>query len=174
MPGFAFPAVGPLGFGSPPSRPTPQCADPRYYAQLRPPLPVSGRFAWRSLPDTLSASLLFVSRFRFADPLEARRSAPGLLVCRYPSSSGSYPKETGGSPKFPSCPSKHMPRSQTPVVSRGLAMAPPGLLPSGASKPSAFPRLSGLSSCPQLYIFRGSITRPAPLLHPASHTPSLE
>jgi len=40
------------------------------------------------------------------------------------------PKETGGSPEFPGYPSEHMPRSQTPVVSRLLAMAQTGLLPS--------------------------------------------
>jgi hypothetical protein len=53
--------------------------------------------------------------------------------------SGSVVKETGGSPTFPSSPSGPMPRSQTPVVSCALAIARPGLLPSGACKPSAFP-----------------------------------
>jgi hypothetical protein len=52
--------------------------------------------------------------------------------------SGSVVKETGGSPKFPSSPYEDMPRSQTPVVSWTLALAHPGLLPSGACKPSAF------------------------------------
>jgi hypothetical protein len=40
------------------------------------------------------------------------------------------PKETGGSPEFPDYPCEHMPRSQTPVVSRPLALAQTGLLPS--------------------------------------------
>jgi hypothetical protein len=40
------------------------------------------------------------------------------------------PKETGGSPEFPDYPSDRMPRSQTPVVSRSLAMTRTGLLPS--------------------------------------------
>jgi hypothetical protein len=40
------------------------------------------------------------------------------------------PKETGGSPEFPVYPCEHMPRSQTPVVSRPLALARTGLLPS--------------------------------------------
>jgi hypothetical protein len=40
------------------------------------------------------------------------------------------PKETGGSPEFPDYPFAHMPRSQTPVVSRPLALARTGLLPS--------------------------------------------
>ena len=48
-------------------------------------------------------------------------------------------KETDGSPTFPSYPFAYMPRSQTPVVSRTLALARPGLLPSGACTPSAFP-----------------------------------
>ena len=39
-------------------------------------------------------------------------------------------KETGGSPEFPGYPCEHMPRSQTPVVSRTLALARAGLLPS--------------------------------------------
>src|SRR5438552_15207570 len=40
------------------------------------------------------------------------------------------PKETGGSPEFPDYPFVHMPPSQTPVVSRPLALARTGLLPS--------------------------------------------
>jgi hypothetical protein len=39
------------------------------------------------------------------------------------------PKETGGSPEFPGYPCEHMPRSQTPVVSRPLALTRTGLLP---------------------------------------------
>ena len=43
---------------------------------------------------------------------------PGLLVSRYPCSSGGDHKETAGSPKFPSSPCDDMLRSpQTPVVS---------------------------------------------------------
>jgi hypothetical protein len=48
------------------------------------------------------------------------------------------PKETGGSPEFPDYPFAHMPRSQTPVVSRLLAMAQTGLLPSRRCIGSAF------------------------------------
>ena len=47
------------------------------------------------------------------------------------------PKETGGSPEFPDYPFAHMPRSQTPVVSRLLALARTGLLPSRSCTPSA-------------------------------------
>ena len=46
--------------------------------------------------------------------LDQRR---GLLMSRYPSTSGLLSKETAGSPKFPSYPFEDMPRSQTPVVS---------------------------------------------------------
>jgi len=48
------------------------------------------------------------------------------------------PKETGGSPEFPGYPSERMPRSQTPVVSRPLAIAQAGLLPSIRWTLSAF------------------------------------
>ena len=47
------------------------------------------------------------------------------------------PKETGGSPEFPDYPFKHMPRSQTPVVSCPLALARTGLLPSDVCISSA-------------------------------------
>ena len=47
------------------------------------------------------------------------------------------PKETGGSPEFPGYPSERMPRSQTPVVSRPLALARTGLLPSRQCRLSA-------------------------------------
>jgi hypothetical protein len=47
------------------------------------------------------------------------------------------PKETGGSPEFPGYPFAHMPRSQTPVVSCLLALAPTGLLPSDVCISSA-------------------------------------
>jgi hypothetical protein len=50
------------------------------------------------------------------------------------------PRRPCGSPKFPSHPFESMPRSQTPVVSCTLALAHPGLLPSGHCTPSAFPR----------------------------------
>lgn len=47
------------------------------------------------------------------------------------------PKETGGSPEFLGYPFEHMPRSQTPVVSRPLALSRTGLLPSSRCRPSA-------------------------------------
>jgi hypothetical protein len=59
----------------------------------------------------------------------------------------------------------------------GIALAPPGLLPSSHSTLSAFPLWCPLfPTCgypfgPQLYIFRGSITQPVSLFHPASDSP---
>ena len=47
-------------------------------------------------------------------------------------------KETIGSPEFPGYPCKHMTWSKTPVVTRTLSVACPGLLPSSAYKLSAF------------------------------------
>ena len=67
-------------------------------------------------------------------------TTPGLLVSRYPCSSGALDKETketNNSLQFLSYPLKCMPRSQTPVVSCALAIAHPGLLPSSHWKPSA-------------------------------------
>jgi len=63
-----------------------------------------------------------------------------------------------------------MPRSQTPVVSCILAVSHPGLLPSGHCTPSAFASIPlRLSYWPRLYIFRGSIPRPASSFPPASY-----
>jgi len=79
-------------------------------------------------------------------------------------------KEAIGSPKFPGYPFERMPRSSTPVVSCTLALAHPGLLPSVKMKTSAFTSKKNLTliQCPQLYKFRGSITRPVFLLPLAS------
>jgi hypothetical protein len=101
------------------------------------PLPLSGRFASRSLPDTLSAPSVCVP---YGSVVVGSSPPPlGLLVNRYPCSSGSTSKETAGSPKFPSFPSDDMLRSpQTPVVSCCLALTPAGLLPSTRARVSAF------------------------------------
>jgi len=129
MPGVAFPPVGPVGLGSPPS--SVLCVAKTAI------LPVSGRFARRSLPDTLPAS----ARSWYPLRAHARVEAPdhARAFGRPVPQSGNMVKEIGGSPKFPSSPCACMPRSQTPVVSSALALTRPGLLPSGACKPSAFP-----------------------------------
>ena len=127
MPGVAFPPVGPVGLGSPPS--SVLCA------AKTATLPLSGCFACRSLPDTLPASVRSWCPLRARDRVEApdHARAFGHPVPH----SGYVVKETGGSPTFPSSPYGDMPRSQTPVVSWRLAMTHPGLLPSSACKPSA-------------------------------------
>ena len=107
-------------------------------------------------------------------PVRARRlvEAPGRRqglwspgpLCR------AWRMETGGSPTFPRFPSADMPRSQTPGVSCALAIPHPGLLPAGACTPSAFAAIPlRLSCCPRLDRLRGSITRPASSLPPASY-----
>jgi len=129
MPGVAFPPVGPLGLSSPPSQ--------VLCSAKTATLPISGRFACRSRPDTLSASLVRVVPYglmAWARPPDHTRAfwspGPPFRECD---------KETEGSPTFPRYPYGCMPRSQTPVVSCALALAHPGLLPSGHWKPSAFP-----------------------------------
>jgi hypothetical protein len=69
---------------------------------------------------------------------KAGSQTPGLLISRYPSSSGCFHKEAFGSPKFPSYPFEHMPWSETPVVPLILAISHAGLLPSEQYRASAF------------------------------------
>jgi hypothetical protein len=160
MPGGAFPPVGPMGRGSP----------------LAPVLCTA-----KTTPCPSRVASL-VARFPIPCLLHGVRGIPlGLVTWVKPprSRQGLWSPgppirelctETGGSPKFPSSPCEDMPRSQTPVVSCARAIPHPGLLPSGACKPSAFAAIPlRLSCCPRLYIFRGSITRPASSLAPASY-----
>jgi hypothetical protein len=163
LPDGAFPPVGRLGLTSPPSLVL--CAATTVTSPSRRASLVARR------SDTLRASVRSWCPRRARDPGGSPMSrqgfwspGPPFRVCH---------KETGGSPKFPSSPSEDMPRSQTPVVSWALAIPHPGLLHSGACKPSAFLSVlpGELSSCPRLYTFRGSITRPVSSLHPASYGP---
>ena len=114
VPGFAFPSVGPLGLGSSPSRPS--YPDHRYYAPLRLPAAHHG-FLRSSLVRRYPNLLPF-----FCVPLPARhgreatRTARAFVLPVSPYLPASW-RETAGSPKFPSYPCEHMPRSQTPVVS---------------------------------------------------------
>ena len=93
---------------------------------------------------------------------------------RYPSSSGcSVPKEAGGSPKFVSYPSMHMPRSWIPVVSRWLAFCAFGTAAFHINHCVGFLRSRGFPyGPPSCNIFgiqcRGLRTR----FPSASHTPS--
>jgi hypothetical protein len=110
---------------------------PRYCAPLRLPAVRLRSLRLRSLPNTLPASWVCVPCGSFVGG--SSPPTPGLLVNRYPSSSGRHNKETAGSPKFPSFPSDDMLRSpQTPVVSCCLALTPAGLLPSTRARVSAF------------------------------------
>ena len=122
MPGFPFPTVGPLGFGSPPSRSrTSHPLDHRYYDQLRLPNAHLGvvRFSL-SFPDTLYRPSL-----RLSLPHLMRDSLRGgtfhLNAGISPKAGSPYtlllPKEAFGPPKSPSYPHECMPWSQTPVVS---------------------------------------------------------
>jgi hypothetical protein len=90
------------------------------------PLPVSGRFAGRSLPDTAPASLRSWCPLRAHGLGEAPRPCQGLGAPGPPRRE--WCTETGGSPKFPSYPSEDMPRSQTPVVSCALASVAPRIV----------------------------------------------
>jgi hypothetical protein len=117
MPGFPFPAVGPLDIGSPPYRSEP--SDHRYYCQLRLPNARLG-FVRCSLsaPNTLVAPLLSLTGKARA-LLSSARTPPHWLTGALDRIA--FTKETSGSPKFPGYPLDCMPCSQTPVVSRSLA-----------------------------------------------------
>jgi hypothetical protein len=144
----------------------------RYYATLRLPPSLLGVLRLSLVPRYLACFQAFVVSLVGSCPggsATDHARAFGHPVPR----SGNVSKETDGSPKFPSYPSGHMPRSQTPVVSCALAIPHPGLLPSGQWKPSAFLSVppGEVSFCPRRYLFRGSITRPASSLHPAPYGP---
>jgi hypothetical protein len=111
---------------------------PRYYAQLRLPAAPLGSLRSSLAPRYLAC---FLRLCPVVGSLAAGSAlpAPGLLVSRYPCSSGVSDKETVGSLQFPSSPYECMPRSQPPVVSQTLGLASLGLLPSGRATPSAFP-----------------------------------
>jgi hypothetical protein len=132
LPGAAFPPGGRWGLTSPPS--------PVRCAAKTATLSVSGRFACRSRPDTLLAPVVRGLRFRLVARWKPSEATPGWLSPPAPQT-GNCCQETGGSPQFPSYPSRDLPRSQTPVVSWALAMSRPGLRPSGPWKPSAFPSI---------------------------------
>jgi len=82
-PGVACPPVGPVGLRSPP-------APVRGAAQTA-TMPISGRCAWRSLPDPWPAAVAFVGSPAGSWPGERRPVPPGPLVTRSPS-----PGETQG------------------------------------------------------------------------------
>ena len=76
MPGFAFPSVGPLGLGSPPSR---RLSRPRYYAPRRLPIALLG-----FLRSSLVPRYLFL-QFRFSLVAGVPSPTPGFsLLDRFP------------------------------------------------------------------------------------------
>src|SRR5262249_11473317 len=100
MPGVAFPPVRPLGLGSPPS--------PVLGSAKTATLPVSGRFARRSRPDTLPTSVCAWCPSRAHDLVQVPRPRQGLWSPGPPLRE--CDKETRGSPTFPSSPCEAMPR----------------------------------------------------------------
>jgi len=127
MPCFTFPSAGRMGQTSPPSQPERIRSGHRYYVPLRLP-PDRLRVVRFSLsfPDTLPSPSFVVCVSAFADSPQRRGllrdagiSPPGRTSSSYLSS---LRRETDGSLKFPDYPRKYMPWSQTPVVSRILAI----------------------------------------------------
>ncbi len=112
----------------------------RYDAPLRLPPPRLGGFAWRSPARYLACFRVFVVSQKGSWSSGSPRPCQGLWSPGPPIRV--WNKETGGSPTFPSSPYGYMPRSQTPVVSCTLAIPRPGLRPSGACTPSAFPSMT--------------------------------
>jgi hypothetical protein len=83
------------------------------------------------------------------------------------------PKETGRSPEFPDYPSERMPRSQTPVVSRPLALSRTGLLPSRRSSPLAFGPVARTYRLTTTIHFLGLNSAACALAFPLLRTPPL-
>ena len=92
---------------------------PRYYAPLRLPPAHLGSLRLSLASRYRACFTVFVVSHRAHGLVEAPRSCQGLWSPGPPFRE--LCSETGGSPKFPSYPSEDMPRSQTPVVSCGLA-----------------------------------------------------
>ena len=113
----ASPSLQWVPWASVPHLPSQHIPDHRYYVQLRLPtaLPVVLCYSL-SFHSTLPCSLSLCPVSGSLDGV-SDRPAPGLLVCRYTFSSGLLTRRQIGSLKFPSCPHRHLPRSQTPVVS---------------------------------------------------------
>src|SRR5919108_1361646 len=160
MPGVAFPPVGPLGRGSPPS--------PVLCAAKTTPCP------------SRVASL--VARFPIPRLLHSVRGVPfGLMAWVKPPGHArafGHPVPQSGNgarrqvvlPSSRATPLKTCPALRPRWYPAHSPLSHTGLLPSGACKPSAFTSiLLRLSFGPPLYIFRGSITRPASSLPPASY-----
>ncbi len=165
MPGFAFPTVGPLGLGSPPSR-TKFLSVLRYYAPLRLPTTLFVSLHSSLAHDTLQCSFVFVRPLqRLADSQELACQHQGSWSTGTPILPvSSLRREMVGPHKFLSYPFECMPRSSTTVVPWMLALTlgsggsstpfelvlspatlvvctPPALLPSALFDSVGFPSL---------------------------------
>jgi len=127
----------------------------RYYDPLRLPLLRLG-----SLRFSLDPRYLALSHFRSCRipgggdlPSAPGRSCIPVRLSRCMSQGDCGPLE------FPGYPFACMPRSRTPVVSFRLAMTSPGLVPSGAVRPSAFPGLRRLILSDHNYEIFGAQSR---------------
>jgi hypothetical protein len=136
MPGFSFPPVGPLGLGSPPSRPSP--SGRRYYDPLRLPLHHlrSLRFALDPRYLACTRSFVSLSARRRARCRPSRRLAAFVFRLAVP---GPRRKELAVLSSSQATPVRTCPARRLRWCPFRLALASPGLLPSGAARPSAFP-----------------------------------
>ena len=169
-----LPFRGSLGFRFPTF---PVFSDHRYYAWLRLPTVLPG-----SLRSSLaSRHLAVVPGFcipseGFVDDGETHRQRQGSFVSRQPSPGNVWQGSSGLSqvPELPLC--VHAPLLDPGGVPPRSPCRKKGLLPSDGCNTSAFSPLGweDYPHGPRLYIFRGSISRPALSLHPASNTPLLE
>ena len=178
IPGFTFPlsTVGRLGYiTSPPTQPQFSHRNPRYYAPLRLPLPISGRFAFAPFPIPCCCLRLCSTVSSGSTSSRCSSFVAGALVSPVPLiSSGCFlSKETGGSPKFVSYPSMHMPRSPIPVASPTLALTGVGLLPSRRIITVGLLRRGGLSFRTTISLLSGFNVAACALASPLLRTPPL-
>ncbi len=141
MPGFAFASVGPLDLSSPPSRPGLPSPSLRYYAPLRLPLahPESLRLSLASRYLVCLPTFVSPACTGLAAGWEATQPRRGLLVRRYPSSSGSSTRRQMALPSSRATPSSTCPALRPRWCPGPLPGPNPGLLPSALGRASAFP-----------------------------------
>jgi hypothetical protein len=128
-PAVAFPPVGPVGLGAPPS--SVLCAATTAL------LPVSGHCTCRSRPDTLLASVCSWSPIRARDRVEA--PDPARAFGHPVPLSGSSTRRQVALPRSRVTPLHACPALRPRWCPVHSPFAHSGLLPSGQWKPSAFP-----------------------------------
>jgi hypothetical protein len=174
MPGLAFPPVGPLGLGSPRSRsvhlprPSVLCAAKTALCPSR-----VASFVARSPIPCLLPTFVFLTARRAGEAPSPRQGSwsagtpalPAMLARRQTALSSSRV------PPLSACPAlrpRWCPKSLAHVF---------GTVAFRALQAVGFPprlQRAVILLGPQLYLFRGSITRPAPSLPPAPYLPSQE